>query len=92
MNAIADAWGLTALLGLVPRDYFLDRVRYGDEHSLLTLIREHILPEVVVPANPRHRDVPTVVLLNSGSQRFDVLAGPFTKNDQCTLGVLSQTL
>ncbi|KAL4399438.1 nucleotide hydrolase [Malassezia pachydermatis] len=84
MDAVAAAWNLTQLYGLVPRDYFLDRVPYGDKEALLTLLGEQVLPMVVRPANPRHKHTPTLVLINSGSQRFDVLAGPFTKNDQCT--------
>jgi len=82
MEAIATAWNLTELYGIVPQDYFLDREAYGKPHALLTLLAQHILPEVVRPANPRHAHRPTLILLNSGSQRFDVFQGPFTKNDQ----------
>lgn len=82
MDAVARAWDLPHLYGLVPQDYFLDRFPAHANHSLLALLTRRILPEIVRPANPRHTHVPTVVLLNSGSQRFDVLAGPFTKNDQ----------
>ena len=82
MDAVARAWDLPHLYGLVPQDYFLDRFAAHANHSLLALLTRRILPEIVRPANPRHTHVPSVVLLNSGSQRFDVLAGPFTKNDQ----------
>ena len=82
MEAIAAAWNLTELYGVVPQDYYLDREAYGAPHALLTLLAQHILPEVVRPANARHTHTPTLVLLNSGSQRFDVFQGPFTKNDQ----------
>ena len=84
MDAIALAWNLTELYGIVPRDYYLDRASYGDSHALLTLMTEHILPDIVRPVNPRHENVSSIVIINSGSQRFDVFAGPFTKNDQCT--------
>lgn len=84
MEAVARAWNLTDLYGLVPHDYYLDRVPFGHEHALLTLLTKHILPDVVAPSNERHRNVPTLLLINSGSQRFDVFAGALTKNDQCT--------
>lgn len=83
MDAVADAWNLTELFGVVPEDYFLDRVPYGHRNSLLTLVSERILPEIVRPAHAERKHHPNVILLNSGSQRFDVLSGPFTKNDQC---------
>ena len=82
MESIASAWNLTRLFGLVPQDYYLDRVPHGHEQSLLTLVEQRILPEIVRPANPDRAHRPSVILLNSGSQRFDVYAGGFTKNDQ----------
>lgn len=82
MDAVAGAWNLTHLYGLVPQDYFLDRFPAHANHSLMALLTRNILPEIVAPANPRAQKVPTLLLINSGSQRFDVLAGPFTKNDQ----------
>lgn len=82
MDAIAAAWNLTELYGMVPQDYYLDREPYGAPDALLTLLAQRVLPEIVRPAHDRHTHVPTLVLLNSGSQRFDVFKGPFTKNDQ----------
>lgn len=82
MDAVAGAWDLSHLYGLVPQDYFLDRYPAHANHSLLALLTRQILPEIVRPANERHKTVPTLMLINSGSQRFDMLAGPFTKNDQ----------
>ncbi|WFD35092.1 hypothetical protein MCUN1_001941 [Malassezia cuniculi] len=82
MDAIAGAWNLTRFFGLAPQDYYLDRVPHGHEQSLLTLVQQHVLPEIVRPANPERAHEPSVILLNSGSQRFDVYAGAFTKNDQ----------
>ena len=47
MDAMARAWNLTDVYGIVPRDYYLDRAPYGDPSALLTLMSEHILPDVV---------------------------------------------
>lgn len=84
MDTVAGAWNLTQLFGLVPKDYYLDRVPHGHEQSLLTFVQDRLLPAIVRPANPDRAHRPNVILLNSGSQRFDMFAGPFTKNDQCT--------
>ncbi|SPO38973.1 uncharacterized protein PSFLO_04452 [Pseudozyma flocculosa] len=82
MDAISDAWNLTRLHGVVPQDYYLDRLPYGHNHSLLTLLASEVLPKVVRPSEASRRDRPSLVLINSGSQRFDVFRGPFTRNDQ----------
>ena len=34
--------------------------------------------------NNSRADIPNIMITNSGSQRFDVFAGAFTKNDQLT--------
>lgn len=41
-----------------------------------------VLPTAVALANPNRTSIPNIILANSGSQRFDLLKGPFTKNDQ----------
>ncbi|WFD31977.1 hypothetical protein MSPP1_003019 [Malassezia sp. CBS 17886] len=82
MDRIAQTWNLTHVYGLVPTDYFLDRFAYGTNHSLLTLLAHNILPSVVGPSSGRDAAAPRIMLINSGSQRFDLLAGPLTKNDQ----------
>ncbi|KAN0061950.1 hypothetical protein ACQY0O_005945 [Thecaphora frezii] len=82
MDAISDAWNLTRLHGVVPQDYYLDRLPYGHNHSLLTLLSSEVLPKVVRPSEASRAHRPSLVLINSGSQRFDVLRGPFTRNDQ----------
>ena len=82
MDAMARAWNLTDVYGIVPRDYYLDRAPYGDPSALLTLISEHILPDVVRSSFPARANSSSLIIMNSGSQRFDVFAGAFTKNDQ----------
>ncbi|SNX81941.1 uncharacterized protein MEPE_00646 [Melanopsichium pennsylvanicum] len=82
MNAISEAWNLSRLHGVVPQDYYLDRVPYGDNSSLLSLLADQVLPKVVRPSEKSRQDRKSLVLINSGSQRFDVYSGPFTRNDQ----------
>ncbi len=38
----------------------------------------------MLSVNSGRADIPNYILVNSGSQRFDVYAGTFTKNDQLT--------
>ena len=38
----------------------------------------------VLAINNTRASIPNIIITNSGSQRFDVYAGPFTKNDQLT--------
>ncbi|SPO20290.1 uncharacterized protein UTRI_00689_B [Ustilago trichophora] len=82
MDAISEAWNLSRLHGVVPQDYYLDRVPYGDSSSLLSLLADQVLPKVVRPSEKSRHDKKSLVLINSGSQRFDVYSGPFTRNDQ----------
>ena len=82
MDAMARAWNLTDVYGIVPRDYYLDRAPYGDPSALLTLMSEHILPDVVRSSFPARANASSLIIMTSGSQRFDVFAGAFTKNDQ----------
>ena len=39
---------------------------------------------VALTINNTRANIPNVMITNSGSQRFDLYAGPFTKNDQLT--------
>ena len=51
--------------------------------SLLTLFATEALP-VALAINNTRASIPNLIITNSGSQRFDVYAGPFDKNDQLT--------
>jgi hypothetical protein len=51
---------------------------------------DKVLPMVLAIDNPRAH-VQNIIIANSGSLRFDVLAGPFTRNDQLTASPFSDT-
>ena len=40
--------------------------------------------QYALPLNSSRSSVPNIMITNSGSQRFDLYSGPFTKNDQLT--------
>ncbi|KAF9115340.1 hypothetical protein BGX27_008221 [Mortierella sp. AM989] len=69
---------LSNALGCAPQDYYLSRYPYSDSRSLLNLVANEVLPISVVNAS---RPYPGVVIINSGSQRFDLFKGPFTLDD-----------
>jgi 2',3'-cyclic-nucleotide 2'-phosphodiesterase (5'-nucleotidase family) len=82
MNKVAKSWNLTQVFGTNPQDYYLDRVPASSPSSLLYLLTQKVLPTVISTSNPNRSSIPNIVIANSGSQRFDVYQGPFTKNDQ----------
>lgn len=58
---------------------------YPSNSSLLSLFIEQAAPVALTLNNSRAQSgVPSLMITNSGSQRFDVFAGSFTKNDQLT--------
>lgn len=68
--------------GTVPHDYFLSRHPYGHPRSVLTLLADKILPEVLEDEN---RTGPRIIIGNAGTLRFDVFKGPFDRNDELTV-------
>ncbi|KAG5651303.1 hypothetical protein H0H81_009128 [Sphagnurus paluster] len=83
LKALAKAFNLDFLFGTAPRDFTLNRVPYPSESSLLSLFIEDAVPTALAINNTRS-SIPNLIITNSGSQRFDIYAGPFTKNDQLT--------
>ncbi|KAK0191502.1 5'-nucleotidase [Armillaria mellea] len=59
------------------------KVPYPSNSSLLSLFAELATPYALSVNNGR-ADIPNYILVNSGSQHFDIYAGMFTKNDQLT--------
>jgi len=62
----------------------LSRAQFPSNQSLLSLFTDQVLPTALAVNNTR-ADVPNIIVANSGSQRFDLYAGTFTKNDQITV-------
>ena len=55
---------------------------YPSNDSLLSLFAEALTYSLTV--NNSRADIPHIMIATAGSQRFDIFAGPFTKNDQLT--------
>lgn len=82
MGQVATAWNLSHVYGTAPQDYYLQRVPINDTSSLINFMANNVLPTVISTSNPDRKGVPNLVIANTGSQRFDLYAGDFTKNDQ----------
>ncbi|CAE6443239.1 unnamed protein product [Rhizoctonia solani] len=82
MFQVAQDWNLNEVWGQAPQDYYLDRVEYPNDASLLNLVSEQVFPAALAAANPERAKLPHTTIIDTGSQRFDVYSGPFTRNDQ----------
>lgn len=82
MDYIATKWNLNHVIGTAPQDYILDGYGLDDSRSLLHLLTSHVMPSIVSTNDPARHGTPNIVLANSGSQRFSIYRGNFTKNDQ----------
>ncbi|KAG6918861.1 hypothetical protein DXG01_010924 [Tephrocybe rancida] len=83
LKALAEKFGLNFVYGTAPHDYTTNQSPYPSEGSSLSLFVEKALP-VALGINNTRNNIPNVIIANSNSQRFDIYAGPFTKNDQLT--------
>jgi hypothetical protein len=57
-------------------------VTYPGNSSLLSLLVEQVMPAALAAANPTRAALPHTMVVDTGSQRFDLYSGPFTRNDQ----------
>ena len=83
LQDLADRFDLSYEYGIAPHDFTITRVPYTSENSVLNLLINKAAPTTLSINNTR-ANVPRLVIANSGSQRFDIYSGPFTKNDQLT--------
>ncbi|KAF8806633.1 hypothetical protein BYT27DRAFT_7191187 [Phlegmacium glaucopus] len=83
LNDLATRFDLSFQFGTAPHDFFLTRAPFPSNDSLLTLFIDDAVP-VALAINNTRASIPNIIITNSGSQRFDVYSGPFTKNDQLT--------
>ncbi|KAG8899457.1 hypothetical protein FRB99_006702 [Tulasnella sp. 403] len=82
LKRLVKRFNLDSTFGVVPQDYYLDRVPHTFNNSVVSLFIHKILPTVLPASYPERASTPFIVVANSGSQRFDVFRGPFTRNDQ----------
>ncbi|KAK4176878.1 Metallo-dependent phosphatase-like protein [Triangularia setosa] len=64
--------------GCAPKNYWMTRSPYPGPDSIYTLLEEEVIPDVAV--NPKRKDVPRLVIANTGAIRFDIFKGAFTRD------------
>lgn len=69
---------LTALYGCAPQTYCQSCAPFGSNGSIYGLIPIALAATVV---NESRADIPRLIILNTGSIRFDLVQGPFTYDD-----------
>ncbi|KAJ7098610.1 Metallo-dependent phosphatase-like protein [Mycena belliarum] len=87
---LEERFDLNEQYGIAPRDYSMTRAPYPSNDSLLTLIVEEATPAVLA-MNTSRGGIPSLLVISSGSQRFDIFKGPFTRNDQFTVAPFVNT-
>jgi hypothetical protein len=69
---------LDSSYGCAPDNLWLNRAPYPGNNSILSWLDEHVLPEMVI--NKDRSDQARMIIVNSGGVRFDLFAGPFTRD------------
>lgn len=64
--------------GCAPKDYWMTRRPYPDGNSIYTWLEKEVLPQVAVHKD--RKDIPRLVIFNTGGIRFDILKGAFTRD------------
>ena len=78
ITSYRKALDLTTLYGCAPRTYCQHCRPFGDPGNLLSLVEAALAATVI---NESRKDVPRLIVVNSGSLRFDLVKGPFTYDD-----------
>ncbi|KAK7020432.1 Metallophos domain-containing protein [Favolaschia claudopus] len=82
LEKLAKKFDLSFTYGTAPHDFTINQAPYPSNNSVLSLMSE-VMP-VALTVNNSRASIPNIMITNSGSLRFDIYAGPFTKNDQLT--------
>ncbi|KAK4200641.1 Metallo-dependent phosphatase-like protein [Triangularia verruculosa] len=64
--------------GCAPKNYWMSRSPYPGPDSIYTLLEEEVIPDIAV--NHKRKDVPRLVIVNTGAIRFDIFKGAFTRD------------
>ncbi|KAG9231828.1 Metallo-dependent phosphatase-like protein [Amylocarpus encephaloides] len=78
IRSARKALSLDYAYGCAPRDLWLNRAPYPSNNNILTWLENEVIPEVAT--NEERRDVPRLAIINSGTMRFDIFKGAFTKD------------
>ncbi len=77
---------LTDTYGVVPRNYYTTAAKYPGDNNLFTLLAKKVLPNLEGEGDLAERkDNPRYIIFNTGSIRFDLLKGPYTRDSGYTV-------
>ncbi len=62
--------------GCAPQDLWTNRAPFPHQKSIFSWLQVQVLPDVV--SETTRKDVPRLVIVNTGGIRFDIFKGPFT--------------
>ena len=69
---------LTALYGCAPQTWCVSCAPFGSSGNIYSLLETALSATII---NQTRADVPRLIILNTGSVRFDLVKGPFTYDD-----------
>ena len=81
---------LDQLYGCAPKTFWTNRAEYPSESSVFTLLQDHIIPDKVTRSD--RKDVPRIVITNTGAIRFDIFKGTFTTDTMYTVSPFTSQL
>ena len=79
---------LTTLYGCAPQTWCLSCKPFGDPGNIFTLLETALASTVV---NSSRATIPRLILINTGSARFDLVEGPFTYDDSFIVSPFKDT-
>ncbi|KAL8904965.1 MAG: hypothetical protein Q9207_002918 [Kuettlingeria erythrocarpa] len=62
--------------GCARTDLWTNRAPFPSEDSIFTWLQEQVFPATI--SDPARKDVPRLLIVNTGAIRFDIFKGPFT--------------
>ncbi|KAL8947402.1 MAG: hypothetical protein Q9222_006310 [Ikaeria aurantiellina] len=69
--------------GCAPSDLWTNRAPFPHENSIFSWLQDEVLPSMI--SDPARKDIPRLVIVNTGGIRFDIFKGPFTKDTTYTV-------
>lgn len=77
-------------VGCAPKTLWLTRAPHDSEDSIFKWLQDEVLPDVATRED--RADVPRLVIFNTGSIRFDIFKGPFTRDSSYLVSPFISTL
>ncbi|MCJ1268414.1 hypothetical protein MMC22_008302 [Lobaria immixta] len=79
ITAARKKLNLTSLYGCVPETYCVSCKPFGAEGNIYNLLSKALAATVI---NKQRAEIPRLIIINTGSIRFDLVKGPFTLDDR----------